>query len=261
MLRKLMKYDLKEIFKSLVPVYVAGLLLAVISRLFDVLTNQWTAFQVPGGFVLTFFIIAMIATPILTFIIGVMRYYKTMVKDEGYLTHTLPVKKTTLINSKIISSVIATISSVVVVIIAIMIRVIGIPGANEVFEVLWLAFTDILGWQFLVILGFSTLIGTTNFFIEVFTAISLGQRHKANKVGMTCVYAIAIYYINQILATVIILVPMFLNKEWWEAMNSDMPPMNILNGYMIGALLLSVAFGVVYYIINARLMKEKLNLE
>lgn len=41
----------------------------------------------------------------MTSVFIVMHFYKTMVSDQGYLTNTLPVKMSTLINAKLLSAV------------------------------------------------------------------------------------------------------------------------------------------------------------
>ena len=54
-------------------------------------------------FVLYF--IYIIALFVMTSVFIVMHFYKTMVSDQGYLTNTLPVKMSTLINAKLLSAV------------------------------------------------------------------------------------------------------------------------------------------------------------
>ena len=105
MLSKLLKYDFRSLSKILVPVYFVGLLLAIITRIANMLAKEFSIFSVPSGFISAIFIIVLIAIPIVTFIFTILRFYQNLIKDEGYLMHTLPVSKNHLIISSFIFNI------------------------------------------------------------------------------------------------------------------------------------------------------------
>ena len=106
MLTKLLKYDFKSLSKVLLPVYGISLLLALLTRIANILADKFSVFSVPSGFISAIFVIILIAVPIVTFIFTILKFYQNLVKDEGYLMHTIPVSKHSLILSKAISSTI-----------------------------------------------------------------------------------------------------------------------------------------------------------
>ena len=113
MFNKLLKYDLKYIFNSpLATLAAATLLSAVIARLVDL----WEA-PIADGIVLVAenftFSLAIAAVINCMTRIGVGFKYK-LFGDEAYLTHTLPVKKSTIYNSKFISALLAMVVSAIV---------------------------------------------------------------------------------------------------------------------------------------------------
>lgn len=261
MLTKVMKYDLKGLLKSVIPAYIIAILLAFSSKGLNFLADKWNIFNIPNGFILAAFVIGMIILPIYTYIMIIIRYYRTMAKDEGYLTHTLPVKKTTLINAKIIDAFIIMCASILVLAISIGIRIYGIHGVEELFiEIKNMIFS--VGAEYFVltlcIMALFQIILSVN---QIFTCISLGQTHNGNKAVMSFVYAIGLYYVNQVVSTIFLILPTFLNQTWLEELKKDIPSFTFLNTYMLCALALSIIVGIIYYIINIRTLKNRLNLE
>ncbi len=151
MLKKILKYDLNAIWKLWVALSAAligmAVFLALLVRLSIVssLANSnslLSLFLVLGSFVSGFGVIIawsgiLIVTPIMCYI----RYFKNFFSDEGYLTFTLPVKRSTLYTSKVINVFIFNVGNVIVTIIAILLALMIIPetgnnGAILNFEIL-----------------------------------------------------------------------------------------------------------------------------
>lgn len=260
MLSKLLKYDLRSLFKKMIPIYIAMFLIASLSRGAYYLADSVSLFKIPYGFILTVYIIAMICLPFATWIIGCLRFYNNLIKDEGYLMNTLPVKKSSLILSKLISFVITILVSMIVVCIAVVIGMLGVYfTSNDVSDV----FNAIMDFnkEFIVILLLTALVGVIMQQLMIYLAITFGQRHNKNKGAFSFVYMIAIYYVTQIVTSLILIIPMYLNKNWKVYLEQDMPPMRILNNFLLLSLLLSVIISVVYYVITKYNMEKKLNLE
>ncbi len=109
MLKKLLRYDLKSVFKYWWIAAIASIGLSAIGGL--CLSIATTGKEVPPlitvliVFAVIFTIFGIIAFSILSLILVYVRFYKNFFTDEGYLTFTLPVKRSQLLNSKLISSV------------------------------------------------------------------------------------------------------------------------------------------------------------
>ena len=80
MLSKLLKYDFKSLSKILIPVYLVSLLLALLTRVINMLANQFNIFSVPSGFISGIFVVVLIAIPIATFIFTILKFYQNLVK-------------------------------------------------------------------------------------------------------------------------------------------------------------------------------------
>ena len=120
MLQKLLKYDFKFIFRywvigaliSLVMSLAGGGCIILLSSDKDLPTPVDTA----AILIIVMVVISFIAFLILSLILTFIRFYKNFFSDEGYLTFTLPVKTSTLLASKTIVGVAATVSTTLVMV-------------------------------------------------------------------------------------------------------------------------------------------------
>ena len=113
MLKKLLKYDLKYIFKVLIVFYGIGIFFAVLTRIFLNIENSFIMDII--GKVCSGVTISMIFNILINNIMRLwVRFKNNFYKDESYLTHTLPVDKSTLYLSKILTSIITLFVSVFV---------------------------------------------------------------------------------------------------------------------------------------------------
>lgn len=119
MLKKILKYDLKFIFKywSLAAV-ICALVSVLCGFCVTVLTTErdmpYVVTTTASSAVFLTYIV-FLAVAIITFILIFIRFYRNFFSDEGYLTFTLPVKRSTLLNSKIITSLIVSFATTVLI--------------------------------------------------------------------------------------------------------------------------------------------------
>ena len=114
MLRKLLKYDIENIYKLLVIFYIISLFLACLTRFFLSIDNSFIMSVV--GKVCSGATIAMIFNIIINNVIKLwVRFKNNFYNDEAYLTHTLPVLKQTLYLSKFLTSIITLFTSALVI--------------------------------------------------------------------------------------------------------------------------------------------------
>lgn len=119
MLRKLLKYDLRAVFRVW---WIAAAISAVMAVLgggcLYVRANQKffpdEMYSLAG--VMVFFVyFSFAALLVLTMVLIFVRLFGNFFTDEGYLTFTLPVSRLQLVNSKIITGVIAVIATEILV--------------------------------------------------------------------------------------------------------------------------------------------------
>jgi len=122
MLGKMLKHDLKDYSKSMIPICLMLFIISAVTRIFSLLGNNIenlkTMFNILFGISTFVFVIVIIVSFVYCFFISIRNYYKKVLKDEGYLTHTLPIKKSKIILSQVISSLIWILIIGIVVIVA-----------------------------------------------------------------------------------------------------------------------------------------------
>lgn len=107
MLRKVMKYDCRAVFRLWWIAAVVTVALSVLGG-FAEIVKQNTG-NVPdmitssAGMILFFAYFCLFGLLLLSEVLIFIRFYRNFFTDEGYLTFTLPVKRETLFNSKILS--------------------------------------------------------------------------------------------------------------------------------------------------------------
>lgn len=117
MLKRLLKYDFKSVFKYWWIAAVSSLALCVIGgaciNVFQIERDLPRVVNASAGLMLGISIFGLIAFLILSQILVFVRFYKNFFTDEGYLTFTLPVKRSSLLNSKLIMTVTASVATII----------------------------------------------------------------------------------------------------------------------------------------------------
>lgn len=133
MLRKLLKYDFKSVFKYWWIAAVSSLALCVIGggciNVFQIERDLPDVVDASAGLMFGISIFGLIAFLILSQILVFVRFYKNFFTDEGYLTFTLPVKRSSLLNSKLIMTVTASVATIITL--AINVGVMLLVGFSE----------------------------------------------------------------------------------------------------------------------------------
>ena len=86
MLGKLLKHDFKSLLRRIWPAFLILFASAGLCRLFWRLGEAYPAFNLVRGLALTLFILLLVAGYLFVCVVCIMRFYQSMVKDEGYLT-------------------------------------------------------------------------------------------------------------------------------------------------------------------------------
>ena len=118
MLGKLLKYDLKWIYKAVVVFYILAFIFSVIGRGLSLIENSvlfGILTKVSYGIAISMLVSAMINNLMRVW----ARVIRNVYKDESYLTHTLPVEKKQIYLSKFISAIITMFTTVLVSVVCI----------------------------------------------------------------------------------------------------------------------------------------------
>ncbi len=280
MLKKLLKYDLKSVFKYwwIAAVTTVGLSVFggfAITVLRDSASEEATK-EVPivlEVFATTAFPIVylgFVALALLTVILVFVRYYKNFYSDEGYLTFTLPVKKTELINSKLVMSGVASVAtSLVIAFDVLLLLVIGFfdkiitpdfwKEVSQFFSAMYKAlgaYTFVYALEIIVILLVSILF--SNLFLFDCIAIASMLVKKAKVITAIGIYYVASGAISAVF-TVFALFGMGSIIASLEAMKTaTVLPLVALLG--LGFIAMFLMFTAILYILQYWIVDRKLNL-
>ena len=213
-----------------------------------------------------------IAMIVITIFIVILRFYKGLLGDEGYLMHTLPVKPWQLITSKGIVACAVVMISIICAVLSVLILV-GIDdisglviGGKEFFSVLGEEPRLILVIIEVIILA---IFGMMASIYHIYAAMAIGQLTGKHRLLASLGAYIAINIALTVLATVIIVVgdmtgiDVWLSEWLWSieasvGMNDD--------GFILVQAGLGAAFAVVivqlaaFHVITERILSKKLNL-
>lgn len=261
MLSKLLKYDFKSIFKPLIPIYGITLLLSILQRVATVLGEHFTLLKIPAGFLTAFYVMLLIALPIASFIFSIIKYYTNLAKDEGYLMHTLPVRKSQLIASKLISAASSMFVTILVMFGALTITFAGIIHISDITEFFEQVFQYIQP-LFVILILISMVLSYLSQQILFYLSIALGQKHNNHKIMYSIIYGIVIYNVIQVVLTVILIAPGMLNSAFRDMLfNNQAPSMDFLNCYLGFANIVTILVSVLLYIATTKVLENHLNLD
>ena len=215
MLRKLVKYDLKWVNKLMVIYFSIALILSILTRISSLFTESFIGniiYLVLRGCIISCFVSIIINCIIRIWV----RFKISLYKDESYLTHTLPVSKCTLYNSKIISLLISLIISVIVIIICTLIAFLNTDMINFL--------KDLFSNKDITFIVISIIITSILEFIYMancgIVGILIGHKKNNNKVFKSVFIGIALYFIVQLIILGLIYAIGLINSDINEMFNN-----------------------------------------
>ncbi|MEG0501998.1 MAG: ABC transporter permease, partial [Cellulosilyticaceae bacterium] len=103
MLGKLIKYEFKATGRTFLPLYGAILIVALVHRVLGRSSQElFEELNRVGDFATIALVALFMALGVITLIVTIQRFQKSLLSDEGYLMFTLPVKIRSLIASKMV---------------------------------------------------------------------------------------------------------------------------------------------------------------
>ena len=264
MLAKLLKYDFKAMFKIFLPLWGVLLVVSGINRLIS-----GSPLAEGGGMGIftsllgVMYVLLIMAVMVVTTVIIIARFYQGLLKDEGYLMFTIPVKPWQLLASKLISAMVISIISGVVALASVAI-IAYFPEMGQVLAELWkMGMKNVPNFLPLVILlVVSLFVGIICSVSQVYASMALGHR-----VGFA---VLAFIVLSVIWSTVGSVIGMFGYPDLTSTMISineievsvDVAGIsNVLLTATVWGLILDVVRCVVHLGITNYILSRRLNLE
>ncbi len=248
MLNKLLKYDLKYMIRNMGIFYILAIFFAITTRILfqmeqSVMINIISQISVGCMF-------AMVANIIINAMMrSWVRFRDSIYKDEAYLTHTLPVTKNAIYDSKFFQALIFFVVSFIVVIISLFITYYTKDNWIALKAYIENITTGLNSSTALIILAFLAVV-----FVEIFNAIQcgflgiiLGYKQNNNKIAFSVLFGFGAYLISQ----TIVLASVFVIGLFDSSIMGLFKPDVLLN---VDAFKMMVVIAIIIYVIIITLM-------
>lgn len=243
MLIKLLKYDLKYMLKNMMVFYVLSLFFAVTTRIFFLLGDSammQILLQISMGG-----LFAMIANILLNSLMrSWVRFKESIFKDESYLTHTLPVTKNNIYDSKMIQSLVFFVVGFAVIVIDLIIAFFS----KERWQLVKNFVNNMTSGTYFVIVIFVLL------FLELYNALQcgylgmiLGYGKNRAKSGFSALFGFIAYILSQSVVILSVFVFALFNSSIMDFFKNNANPSP-------DAFKLLSVFVIIIYLIIVRIM-------
>lgn len=270
MLGKLIKYDFKALFRNYGLLFAVLLLVTILYKM-CLLLPQNIVFKFMNGMMGALYVIVILGCLFGAAVINIVRFYKNLVTDEGYLTFTLPVSSKQIVASKLISTLVMDVLMAVAVLLSTLVLRSSLPPLAELYQSIETALHQIAANT-----EYRTLFASVICYITLaciytqmgaFTAVAIGQTNRTHKIAAGVGAYALIYFITQCVMGVVV----FFWAQQFQMYNTnidianiEVTPIGILNAasglfFIIGAV--AVALGVACFFLTDYLFAKKLNLE
>lgn len=262
MLKKLLKYDMKNMYKFLSVFYILMIVFAILTRILfsmkqTVIISILSQISVGAMF-------SMVASSLINVLMrNWIRFKQTLYADESYLTHTLPVSKTVLYESKFILSFINLLTTFIVILVSILIAY----YTKERFDLLYnmiSPFAGLYGMSCKTFITFCIII----LFLEIlsglqsgFLGIILGHRKNTNKTALSVIYGLVIYFLSQVLVLLFLYIIGIFNKDIMLIFTDTLIKTSIIKSLMIICIFIYVFIVFLINILCVNVFKKGVNVE
>lgn len=269
MLAKLLKYDFKAMFKIFLPLWGVLLVVSGINRLFTGAgLDAEQGLGLVNSLMVLLYVLLIVAVMVVTTVIIIARFYQGLLKDEGYLMFTIPVKPWQLLASKLISAMVISLISGIVALASVAI-IAYFPEMGQVLAELWkMGMKNVPNFLPLVILlVVSLFVGIICSVSQVYASMALGHLAGSHRVGFA---VLAFIVLSVIWSTVGSVIGMFGYPDLTSTMISineievsvDVAGIsNVLLTATVWGLILDVVRCVVHLGITNYILSRRLNLE
>lgn len=207
MLGKLLKYDLKWVYKLVVIFYILAFIFSGVGRLLAEVQNSMLL-----DIVSKISIGTGISMAVSALVNCLMRLWSGFVvsvyKDESYLTHTLPLEKKTIFASKVIAGIVSVFTTTIVTIGCVFICYYSEANMQAVKALLEVAATtyNTTVLNFLLVVSLLVFVEILFILFIGFVGIVIGHRANQRKMAKSIITSFVLYAVFQVLTLVVIFI-------------------------------------------------------
>ncbi|MBR3586981.1 MAG: hypothetical protein IKO00_13230 [Oscillospiraceae bacterium] len=277
MLGKLMKHEFRATARIMLPVMGAMVALALLANL-SIRGLAGNLSDIPMlrilfVLIIIFFSVAVVATIVMSLVIMVSRFYRNLLKDEGYLMFTLPVSVHELIWSKLIVSLVWFLATALLIFLVMSLMALNLSHTNleMILEQLpswseinrWLDETGIRGQLVTLLIQavLGTLIGIFAACLHFYAAMSLGHMFSKDKVLLSIVFFVGISFAFNMMEMGYGVIGFGLFDSKMMQMEESADTLRFVSTMIWHGIILSAVQSAVLYLATWLGLKKGLNLE
>ena len=280
MLGKLLKHEFRATGKLLGPLNLFLILVAIIGNIvlhfgyetadsqnaLTIISN--TAFSGLSIFIIAIYSLTIFTLIILTAVYLTVRFYKTMYGNQGYLTHTLPVSTTTVLNVKLLTAVFWMLVAFAIAILSLFI----LSCSENPFDSITLsrlreetlAQTGFHLEVLLLVIAVLIITVCASLVLMVCASLAIGQLFNQFRIP-AAIGAYVVFYIIQQVISLLSLGSLGIAQinalQQASGQLSVMPGSSFFHWLFRLIIIEEIAYAVIYYLICYFITKKKLNLE
>ena len=263
MLGKLLKYDLKWVYKLVGIFYVLAFIFSVIGRAFAEIENS-LIFDIISKIAFGFAISMIVSSLINSLMRLWVRFIRNVYKDESYLTHTLPVKKQEIYASKVISGVVCIFTTMIVAIVCLFICYYSEANMEVLKSLLELAATtyNTTVLKLLLLIAVVIFLEIVYALLTGYVGIILGHKSNKNKLLRSIVIGFVLYFIFQALTLGLIAIYGLFNPEVMNLINTtDIINIEAIKTVMYVGIGIYVVYSIILYWLGQINLNNGVNVE
>ena len=276
MLRKSLKHEFRATARVMLPVFIALLSLSVVTHLtsrFFLNGDVHWVLSALGVCMVVLFFLGVAAVAFSVFALTIVRFYRSFLSEQGYLTLSLPVSTHTHIFSRLLVAVVWYTLSALAIMAAIGLMSLGnnwsaVFGAiGDIIRGLWQAWASLTGGQraLAVLLGLEMLVSVVASCaascLLLYAAMAVGHSFNRYKKALSVLFAFLFYHAVQILMFLGVFAVTMGDIDLELDLDTPTAVLGVGNVFFAVIIVVELAIAAVFYFVTHHFLTKKLNLE
>lgn len=263
MLGKLLKYDLKWIYKLVIVFYALSIIFAIITRICSMIDNSMLfsiLTQISAGFTISMVVSSLINSIMRSWV----RFRENIYKDESYLTHTLPVNKRTIYLSKVLAAIICSFVTILNAIASLFICYYSKENIDFIKQSLELAANtyDTTVINLLLFVSFIIFLEIVFVILIGYVGIIVGHKANRNKILKSVLTGFGLYMGTNVFTLAIIGIIGTFNQDIMNVIKtSGRIETDVVKMLLITASLVYTVYNIFYYWIGKKQFEKGVNVD
>lgn len=269
MLGKLLKHEFKATGRLFIPLYITILLFSIINKfllpIYDMNNVSSPVYKIAAAISMFAYITLMVGMVLMTLVVMIQRFYKSLLGDEGYLMFTLPVHPWMHIVSKLVISMFWAVISIFVAIGSVLLTFSaniftpefynGWAEMSRELERVLGGYRPLVGIESIIII----LLSIASTILLVYASIALGHLFNKHKLIISFGMYVILRTVSQIIIIPFMLLFSVKTAPWMEA--NSMPGPGFISSFLLIIMLYFLIITAGYYVLTNYILKKRLNLE